>query len=833
MASLKIIYGIDLGTTNSAITRFENGRAVVKKNSLQSDTTPSVVAFRQKGKAPMVGSRAKTQLDKDRIMAFKKAGYTSNVFLEFKRLMGTDHNYYSSALDENLTPEQLSADVLKELRKNILDEEVSSAVITVPAMFTNTQKDATKRAAKLAGFDHVELIQEPVAASVAYGLSAKMKNAYWVVFDFGGGTFDAALMRIQDGIMQAIDTAGNNKLGGKDIDDAIIEKIVIPYFSSSFTIDNILANNRKKFTDMWKAKAEEAKIQLSTNPSYELETDLGEDYGTDDLGEELSLSLTITQDDLERIAGPIYQKAIDITKELLKRNGIDGRDLGALILVGGPTHSPIVRRMLREQVTPNVDTSIDPMTCVAAGAAIYGSTIDVPEEIADTKRDRSKVQLAVTYQSTSVETEEWVSVALLRDKCDNYSEPTVKVEFVRQDGMYTSPMADIDVVGDVVSLMLKPDDTNTFDIRCYDSRGTRLECEPASISIIQGVAGLGDAVIPMALGIGATNAQNVEVFIPIQGLEKSRKLPATGSTRSNALRTQSDIRPGVETDTVRMSLYQTEDAGDDVRVLYCQRIYDVVITGEDVPALVPAESVININLHAERSGTIDKFEIEIPAINFTLDLTERMSKSTSSALSESFLVHELYDIKQRARRLNNAALINRIDLLEQRLHNAGADRDALDGVFADLQAIGREVDHQMSLGEWDREAARLRSMFDELSNDNKKYGNAETTALIERIRQEMDRVLASRDVNLAKDLYSQMWQLDFRIAEVEFYIVWIQQWRDEFGRKNWSNPTRARELIDRGMSIIRSASPTADALRPIVHEINEMLPEHQQTDTLH
>ncbi len=833
MASQKIIYGIDLGTTNSAITRFENGRAVVKKNSMQSDTTPSVVAYRQKGKAPIVGSRARTQLDKDRIMAFRKPGYQSNVFLEFKRLMGTDHKFDCSASDDALNPEQLSAEVLKELRKNVSDEEVTSAVITVPAMFTNTQKDATKRAAKLAGYDHVELIQEPVAASVAYGLSSKMKNAYWVVFDFGGGTFDAALMKIQDGIMQAIDTAGDNKLGGKDIDDAIIEQIIVPYFQQNYVIDNILATKRKKFTDMWKAKAEEAKIQLSSNPSYDLETDLGEEYGEDDLGEELSLSLTITQDDLEKIAGPIYQKAIDITKNLLKRNGIDGRDLGALILVGGPTHSPIVRRMLREQVTPNVDTSIDPMTCVAAGAAIYGSTIDVPEEIADAKRDRSKVQLAVSYQSTSVETEEWVSVALLRDKCDNYNEPTVRVEFARTDGMFTSPAADVDVVGDVVSLLLKRDDTNTFEIRCYDSRGNRLECEPASISIIQGVAGLGDAVIPMALGIGATNDRNVEVFIPIQGLEKSRKLPATGSTRSNALRTQSAIRPGVETDMVRMSLYQTEDSGDDIRVLYCQRIYDVVITGEDVPQLVPAESVININLHAERSGTIDRFEIEIPCIGFTLDLTERMSRSTSSAYSESFLVHELYEIKQRARKLNNQALLNRIDVLEQRVRNAGADRDAMDGVFADIQSIGREVDAQMLLGEWDREAARLRSMYDELANDNKKYGNAETTALIERLKTEMDKVLASRDVNLARELYNQMWNLDFRIAEVDFYIVWLRQWNDEFSRKNWSNPSRARELVDRGMSIIRGGSPTADQLRPIAREINDMLPEHQQTDTLH
>ena len=132
-------------------------------------------------------------------------------------------------------------------------------------MFDNNQKDATKRAAKLAGFDHVELIQEPVAASVAYGLDSKMKDAYWVVFDFGGGTFDAALMKIEDGIMKPVDTAGNNKLGGKDIDKAIYENFFLPYFKENYTIDEILVNKAEAFMNMWKPKAEEAKISLSFN----------------------------------------------------------------------------------------------------------------------------------------------------------------------------------------------------------------------------------------------------------------------------------------------------------------------------------------------------------------------------------------------------------------------------------------------------------------------------------------------------------------------------------------------------------------------------------------
>lgn len=828
MSSLKIIYGIDLGTTNSAITRFENGKAVVKKNALQIDTTPSCVAYSKNGKVS-VGSRARNQLEKDYALSFKRLEYKPNSYIEFKRLMGTDYKYGCANLEREIMPEELSAEVLRELRKNILDENVTSAVITVPAMFNNTQKDATKRAAKIAGFEHVELIQEPVAASIAYGLESKMKNAYWVVFDFGGGTFDVALMKIQDGIMQAIDTDGNNKLGGKDIDKAILEEIILPYFKRYFTLNKTLADKREQFIDMWKAKAEEAKIGLSFNPSVEIETDLGDDYGTDDLGEELALSLTINQEDLEDIAAPIYQRAIDITKGLLQRNGIDGNSLGSLILVGGPTYSPIIRRMLKEQVTQNVDTSIDPMTCVAAGAAIYGSTIDVPEEVADTTRDRSKIQLLINYQSTSVETEEWISISLLKDKCDNFHEDFVNVEFARTDGVFTSLQNRVDVNGDVISLELAKDKANMFDVRCYDSYGTRLECEPNQISIIQGIAGLGDAVIPMALGIGTLNSDNVEIFDPIEGLEKSRKLPSVGMIRG--LHTPKDIRPGVTSDEVRMSLYQIDEAAAGTRVLFAQKIYDVFFNGEDVPRILPEGSEISLKLHAERSGTIDKFEVEIPVLGITVDLTDRMINSKTSAPSDSYFIREFDDAKKRARDLGNSVLESRLSMAEQRYANSNGDRDTIDGVLSELQSICRKIDQEYSMGAWEREEKHLHGMFEELENDNRKYGNADTTVLMERLRNEMERVISMRNVQLAKDLYDQMWELDYRIAEVDFYIVWLVGWSREFSQKKWTNETRARELVNKGMQIIND-TPTAEALRPIAFEIRDLLPENQRPDIL-
>src|SRR5690606_940787 len=154
---------------------------------------------------------------------------SSNFFIEFKRTMGTDKKYFSSHMDRNFTSEELSAEVLKKLKSFITDEDLQSIVITVPAKFTINQKDATTRAAKLAGFKHVDLLHEPIAASMAYGLESKAKNGFWVVFDFGGGTFDVALIKVEDGIMQVVDTEGDNYLGGKNLDYVIVNEIIIPY----------------------------------------------------------------------------------------------------------------------------------------------------------------------------------------------------------------------------------------------------------------------------------------------------------------------------------------------------------------------------------------------------------------------------------------------------------------------------------------------------------------------------------------------------------------------------------------------------------------------------
>lgn len=368
----KIDYGIDLGTTNSAIARMENGVPTIKKSDTLKDTVPSCVHF-NKRKDILVGDTAFNVMKNDNTRALKsfEAGKT-NTFIEFKRTMGTTHTYECSNMGKDFTSEELSAEVLKKLKSFIQDENIYSIVITVPAKFLNPQNEATMKAAKLAGFKHVQLLQEPVAAATAYGLTAKNKDSFWCVFDFGGGTFDAALVKSEEGILSVKDTDGDNWLGGKNLDEAIVDQVIIPTLQKNYAIDSILEDSIKKeiLRNAVKPYAEEIKIEMSFKDSINYISPLGSLPFEDENGEEPEIEVDLTEQELEKVIGPIFQKAVDITKELLKRNNLKGSDLGALILVGGPTYSPILRRMLKEQITDKVDTSVDPMTVVAKGAAL-------------------------------------------------------------------------------------------------------------------------------------------------------------------------------------------------------------------------------------------------------------------------------------------------------------------------------------------------------------------------------------------------------------------------------------------------------------------------------
>lgn len=834
MSRTKIDYGIDLGTTNSAISRIENGEAVIKKTETLKDTMPSCV-FINKKKVIQVGDSAYNSLKRDKLTAIKNNSEDTNAFIEFKRTMGTDKRYFSSNLGRELSSEELSSEVLKSLKSFIKDETVSAVVITVPAAFKNNQIDSTRQAAKLAGFEYVEVLQEPVAAATAYALENKNKDGFWLVFDFGGGTFDAALLKVEEGIMKVMDTEGNNYLGGKNLDLAIVDEIIFPYIEENYEIDSFLEDDTKKqiLRNAMKFYAEEAKVKLSFNPTHNILSDLGDIPGEDDNGDEFELDITVTNKDMERVLSPIFQQSIDLCKTLLKRNNLRGDDLTSLILVGGPTFSPVLRQMLTDQIK-KPDTSVDPMTVVSKGAAIYASTVDLSDEIKEQKRDRLKIQLDINHESSTVETEEYVTVKILTDKTDGIIPDNVFVEFNRSDKGWSSGKVEINDLGEVIDVNLVEGKTNTFDVLLYDIKGNLLDCEPNHFSIIQGVAGIGSMqVLPYNYGIEIhQRSTGKNIFTQIQGLERNKALPVVGTR--NGLKTPKDIRAGLEADFITIPLYQGEHDSDGTRAIYNEHVYDAKISGADLPAFLPAGSDVDLTINIDKSQNI-KVVAYFPYLDHTAEIevpTQTLSVETKWLEDEIEKAQEtLWCIKQENPSHKVTQFEKQLDDINSELSVNSNDVDTKQKVLTNLRKVLKEIDNYQDNNEWGNLENELYETFEKLKEDCENTNNQELSKNIAQFESQINEVIRKQDVKLAKTLLEQMHSLSFEVNRLQHIVGLIFYFYHNFDEINWINSQLARSLVDQAMQKALGGASEGELIA-ILREIMALDPSDRSQKSL-
>ena len=821
-------YGIDLGTTNSAICKMENGEPTIKKADDLKDTMASCVSFTKK-QVIKVGTSAYNDLRQDKSRATKKwSAGNENVFLEFKRTMGLDKKYASSNMGREYNSEELSAEVLKALKSFVSEDNVNAAVITIPAKFKTDQIAATKRAATLAGIEHCELLQEPIAAAMAYGLSVENKNGYWLVFDFGGGTFDAALLRVEDGVMQVFDTAGNNYLGGKNLDYAIVDEIIIPYLKENYTIDNILADDTKKqiLRDAMKFYAEQAKNQLSFKDKCDITSQLDE-FGTDDDDNDIELDMIITREQLKAVVEPIFQKAVDICKDILQRNNLKGTQLDSLILVGGPTHSPVVRQMLKEQITPNVDTSIDPMTAVAKGAALFASTIEVD---ATEKVEVGTIKLDIKYKSTAVKNDAPVSLMLEANQPNVPAK--VYVELVRGDKAWSSGKMEIGS-GMVIKCSLNEGKANAFSVNIYDEKGTSYSCFPNEINIIQGV-NVGAAVLPYNIGIEVTDTElDKQVFIPLKGLEKNQQIPTVGVR--NGLKTMRQLRPGMSEDILIIPIYQGENNAEGTSAIYNDHVFDVEITGDDVPQLVPANSDIDITLKVDRSQLL-KLEATFPVIGETIE--KEVDVKARKGVDERDLKNRLSEAKQKMAALRSANSLSQSEIeeaekilndVEGRFDGEKYSEDGKMHLLADLRRTFLKMEEVEKSHEWDTLEAELRHEFDRLEKANNDLGNKHDQEVAE-LRRQADTVIRIRDVKMGRKVLKMIEQVFVQVTLVFQLIGFVKHHDEYFGRYAWRNASQARQLLNQGKDMIASGNLDERRLHGICVELFNLLPEDERRD---
>ena len=821
MKRTKIDYGIDLGTTNSAISRIENGEVrIIKSMDTQKDTSPSCVAYNRKGSV-LVGDAAFRMYRSDSLKSLSKNA-PLNAFVEFKRTMGTDKLYHSQNLAKDLSSEDLSAEVLKRLKEYVTDENINAAVITVPAAFKNNQIDATRKAAKLAGLEHVEMLQEPVAASMAYGLDSKKKDGFWLVFDYGGGTFDSALLKVEDGIMKVVDTEGDNYLGGKNLDNAVVDQLIIPHIQENFDIDEILNDEAKKseYRAALKFFAEEIKNNLSFNTSHNIYVDPG-DCGEDDNGEEIEIDLTVTQDQLKEVLTPVYQKAIDCSLALLKRNNLTGSSLDSLILVGGPTLSPIVRDMLEKQIC-KPDTSVDPMTVVSTGAALYASTVQLSEEIINTGRDRTKIQLEIGHDSTTVELDTFVALKILADKTDGEIPEKVFAEIKRKSDSWSTGKVEINTIGEVLDVQLEEGKTNTFNVTLYDDKGNVLESEPSSFNVIQGTV-IGASTLPYNVGIEIRDSNTGKnVFHTVQGLDKNKSLPATGA--ENGLKTQRQIRPGMESDYLEISIFQGEHGADGTRAIHNHHVNTIFITGNDIPSLLPENSDVDITLNINRSQKIEgkayfpyldfefEFECETKIDSIQTEWLENEFKKANASISE---------LKRKG--INTPDLQNaekEIQEGESHFKSSREDTDTKQQALSNLRKSLKVVDSLIGDREWPELEKELKEAFEELEEVNSKKGNDQTNQLIHNLRSDVEEAIREKDTKNAPRLIEIIKQMSFELERLEHLIGFILYLDRDFNTIDWRDRNAARSSIEKAKTIIYD-TPTIDRLQPIINALFE------------
>lgn len=812
-------FGIDLGTTNSAVAVLSGVSARIIKNMLDDDITPSAVNISKRGEI-LVGKGAKARL--------MQSGRTDTQ-IEFKRVMGTQQSFTFKSSGMTKLPEELSAEILKSLRQDIqrsLGEEPVAAVITVPAAFETHQTSATMKAAKLAGFSQVALLQEPVAAALAYGFQTSNEKAYWLVFDFGGGTFDAALIKAEDGLVTVIHHGGDNFLGGSDIDWAFVEHVILPKihernpeFSAWLTRSS---GDEKAKVGMEKIKsaAEAAKVTLSSASSTTLDiTDI--DAGS---GRMVDCSdISATREELLSAALPIIDKAIDISLKVLEEKGVPTAAVDRVILVGGPTKASYFRDRLRERLPIKIDHSVDPMTVVACGAAIFAGTQKITAERAKPKAGAVSIDLKYEPQGNSPEPT--IGGRLHSGEVNDFTGWKIRISEgesawssaslpIRKDGVF------------ITKVRAEAQRRNVYAIEISDPLGNLVPSEPSGFTYTIGAAADGQPLInSLNVGLDGNTVERV--------LEKGQILPLKQKV-SRKFRTISPLKAGDASTKVKIPIVEGESEKAD-RNRY---VGDLVINGSMVRRDLPADSEVEIEIGVDQSRIIH-LTAYIPLLDdeFVAKIGEDIRKTTGG--DPKVIRESLEKEKRRAAKIEEAlddadkeGLAAMMGDLAQTIDNDLSAAEGGDG-GASQKAEKLLLEFQTKLDEFE-ELARWPKIRDEL---DESIRNGEQMLARDQIKGEsaakmrelLEQGKVARDgrrIAEAKDIFKRIDAIYFQvIREQPGYWLGFLRWASQNIQK-FTDQSQARQLIALGTQAVQRGD--FDALRSACVQLMSLLPRDVQ-----
>lgn len=669
--------GIDLGTTNSAASVFDGEQLLQVRTAGGETLTPSVVRIDAKGTVT-VGSRARRFLQKD----------PDNTRGEFKRLMGSQNQCSFAAAKLQKAPEELAAQVLLSLRKDVeaqLAVQAEQAVIAVPALFELPQIKATSEAARLAGFTRIETIQEPVASALASGWSAEEARGQWLVYDLGGGTFDASLLETQEGLLRVVGHDGDNFLGGRDFDLALVDWLLQKLQAQGIKLERGNPAHGSAIAKL-KAHAEEAKIELSRADSA---TILLEELS---VGDETfdSVEQVITAEDLALATAPLLDRSVRVCERLLQQHGV--RTLERIVLVGGPTLMPPLRKRLEQAFGAPFGSGLDPMLLVAQGAALFAASaaLDARPKTVGSKA-RSGPRLWLQYPAMTPDTSPFVVGRSLEA-----AEQVKAVQFERADGQWTSDWLALEGDGTFSGMLsLERRRASRFKVQAQLADGRVQSADPPEIAVMHGVA-IGEPPLARTIGV-ALSDNSVSVYF-----ERGSPLPMR---KTFTHRTVQAITTSAADFALRVPVVQ----GDFPFAHLCRLVGVIEIPASALKETLPAGSPIELTLEVDRGGALS-VKAFLPHQDLVFDRVEHLVAPATSPERMLELVHQLQERAAALRasgfrsgdRSTLTALAdfdNNVASLQQDIRAAqGGEQDAAekarrtliecDGLLGDLEAAG-------------------------------------------------------------------------------------------------------------------------------------------------
>jgi molecular chaperone DnaK len=480
--------------------------------------------------------------------------------------------------------------------------------------------------------------------------------------------------------------------------------------------------------------------------------------------------------------------------------------------------------MLQEQLKTKIDTSIDPMTSVAVGAALFASTKNIPIDLQ--KRDVSKVQLTLKYPETTVETDENLGIRIERSQTTKDIPDVLWIAITRSDQGWSSGKVRVEDV-EIISILLDAGKSNGFDVVVYDEQGNICPCEPSNFTIIQGLKAA-TPTLPKSICIDTIlmEESGKQRLVELTGLEKNKTLPAKGK---GSFKTQKAIRPGKKEDVLRIPIVE---GGPRERSLYNETAAIIQLTGEDFAEYLPEGSTIELTVSIDSSRRII-LEAYIPDCDETIEKEVAKYHDTEQKEYDADYLHrEISKAEHAVNFLDNVedgSLQSELKGMATQLDADRNDHDAKTKIMEDLRIVLKKIDDLESKDEWPQAEQKLNDALSCLQLTNERYGNAESSMLVSQLEAQAQTIKQQQNIKLANDLCEEIGSLDFSLVrqDIGLWISYLKGFDDDFDSHTWKDRSDARQLINEAKHII-STQPSRAKLESIVFSLFGLLPDKEQ-----